>query len=255
MRLKNNYRKLVISISVILLVVLGTVSYAWFVLINRTDSFIVTAAKVDVSYDIILDGSSLDPDFFVFNSGSSVTKSGVYFIDVSDIEADNFVTNLRINIIVNSTVDTYLRVSIIDAVTLATLDFEGNYGEVSIVDQPVNYSFARHWDVNGTLYDDLYDAEVALGGITSNDIVTRFDEWYDNHLNDGYYYYPAKIEREMTSEPLLISFIEEYDGLEFDTKSVGYSLQLAILVEGIQAGNNAPVINWQMATPPWGGTW
>ncbi|PKK97554.1 MAG: hypothetical protein CVV58_00650 [Tenericutes bacterium HGW-Tenericutes-3] len=255
MKRLNNYRLLVISISLVLIVILGTVSYAWFVLINRTDSFIVTAAKVDVSYRIYLDGTGTDVDFFVINDGVSTDKIGVYLIDVSDVDAENFITNLRIDIRVNSTVDTYLRVKVIDALTLSTIDFEGNHGEVSIVDQPINYPFSAHWDVNGVLYDDLHDAEVALGGITSNDEVTKIPEWYDNYLNDGYYYYPQKIEREMSSVQLTIPFIEEFDGDIFKTKSVGYSLQLAILVEGIQADNNAPVLNWQIATPPWGGSW
>ncbi len=59
----------------------------------------------------------------------------------------------------------------------------------------------------------------------------------------------------MNSVQLTLPFIEEYDGLTFKTKSVGYSLQLAILVEAIQAGNNAPVYNWLLPTPPWGGVW
>jgi hypothetical protein len=54
-----------------------------------------------------------------------VTKSGVFFIDVADVDAQDYITNLRIDIRINSTVDTYLRVSIIDSLTLATIDFEG----------------------------------------------------------------------------------------------------------------------------------
>ncbi len=246
---------MVISISMIIIVIIGTVSYAWFVLINRTDSFIVTAAKVDVDYAIYLDGQIVDVEYFVIPNSISGTKTGVYLINVSNVEAANFITNLRIDIYVNSTVDTYLRVKVIDALSLGTIDYEGNQGEVSIVDQPINYQFSRHWDVNGILYNDLYDAEVALGGITSSDVVTKIDEWYDNYLNDGYFYYPQRIEREMSSIQLTIPFIEEFDGDIFKTKSVGYSLQLAIIVEGIQADNNAPIINWGLPSPPWGGTW
>jgi len=255
MRRLNSYRLMVISISMIIIVIIGTVSYAWFVLINRTDSFIVTAAKVDVDYAIYLDGQIVDVEYFVIPNSISGTKTGVYLINVSNVEAANFITNLRIDIYVNSTVDTYLRVKVIDALSLGTIDYEGNQGEVSIVDQPINYQFSRHWDVNGILYNDLYDAEVALGGITSSDVVTKIDEWYDNYLNDGYFYYPQRIEREMSSIQLTIPFIEEFDGDIFKTKSVGYSLQLAIIVEGIQADNNAPIINWGLPSPPWGGTW
>ncbi|MBU1093099.1 MAG: hypothetical protein KKH01_01410 [Firmicutes bacterium] len=255
MKRLNSYRLMVISISMIIVVILGTITYAWFVLINRTDSFIVTAAKVDVDYNIYLYGQATELDYFVVPGTPAGVKTGVYLINVSDIEAANFITNLRVDIRVNSTIDTYLRVRIIDALTLGTIDYEGNQGEVAIVDQPINYQFSRHWDVNGTLYDDLYDAEVALGGITSNDTVTKIDEWYDNYLMDGCYYYPQKIERTTSSIQLTIPFIEEFDGDIFKTKSVGYSLQFAIVVEGIQANNDAPIINWQLPTPPWGGSW
>ena len=84
------------------------------------------------------------------------------------------------------------------------------------------------------MYQDLLDAEIALGGITSSDVVTKIDHWFDNKLNDGFYYYPQKIEREMDSTQLSISFVEEYDGDEFKTKSFGYTLQFAILVDAIQ---------------------
>ncbi len=256
MHLTRKYKYIIIAISFLLFSVLGTLTYTWFVLVNRTESFIATAAKVDVSYEIYLDGIMLEPEDFSINTGSSVmTKTGVFSIDVTDFEADDYIDNLRINIKVNSTVDTYLRVSIIDALTLRTVDFEGNKGEVSIVDQPINYAFSREWDVNGTLYQDLLDAEIALGGITSSDVVTKIDHWFDNKLNDGFYYYPQKIEREMDSTQLSISFVEEYDGDEFKTKSFGYTLQFAILVDAIQAGNMAPTYNWGLPNPPWGGSW
>lgn len=255
MRLTKKYRYMVISISLSILLILATVSYAWIVLINKTDSFIVTAAQVDVSYAIYIDGSYTEPDFFTYNPNNPNSKIGVFRINVSDTEANDYINNLRIDIRVNSTVDTYLRVKLIDALTLATLDFDGNYGEVSIVDQPINYAFNRYWIVNDLFYENLIDAEIALGGITSNDDVEPFDYWYDNRLWDEYYYYPEKIEREMTSGQLTIPFIEAYDGDEFKTKSIGYSLQIAILVEGIQAGNDAPIINWGLDTPPWGGEW
>ncbi len=254
-RLATGYQVLVLVIAMLLLAVLGTLTYAWIVLVNRTDSFIATAAKVDVEYEIDLAGTEVDLDFYMVSSGYTMVKSGVFFINVTTPEAINYIENLRINLVITSTVDTYVRVSIIDALTLATIDFEGNRGEVSIVDQPIPYAFNRTWLVNDVFYDDLYDAEVALGGITANDTVVRNLIWYDNRLNDGYYYYPEKIERTTQSNPLTIPLIEEYDGFSFTTKSFGYSLQFAILVEAIQAGNNAPVVNWGLPTPPWGGSW
>jgi hypothetical protein len=255
LKMTRQYQILILTVSFLLLSIVGVVTYAWIVLINRTDSFIATAAKVKADYVIELEGVAANPEFFVVTDTYTMIKSGVFRINVTDINADDYIENLRITIKVNSTVDTYIRVSIIDALTLATIDFSGNRGEVSIVDQPINYSFSRKWDVNGVIYEDLYDAEVALGGITANDTVIRLDDWFDNRLNDGYYYYPKKIERSTFSSELSIPFIEAYDGLEFKVKPFGYTLQIAIIVEAIQAGHNAPLYNWGLLTPPWGGTW
>jgi hypothetical protein len=230
-------------------------SFAWIVLINKTDSFVATAANVDVDYDIYLNGITYQPEFHLLYEGSSVIKSGVYSISVTDTEAINYIENLRVDIRVNSTVDTYVRVRVIDSLTLSTIDFQGNRGEVAIVDKPINYAFAKHFYVNDVYYDDLYEAEIALGGITSNDVVVPVEEWFDHKLEDGYYYYPMLIEREMNSTQLTLSFIEEFDGDSFEAKSVGYNLQFAIIVEAIQSANNAPIINWQLPTPPWGGVW
>lgn len=247
---------LIILITTILFVMLGSITYAWFILINRTESFIITAAKIDVTYNIDLEGSMQELNLFEFNNGvTTVTKPGIYLISVSDIHADDFITNLRIDIKVNSTVDTYIRVKIIDSLTLATLDFEGNHGEVAIVEQPINYAISKHWNVNGVLYDDLQTAADALGGITAEDEVSIIQDWHDNTLVDGFYYYPHLIERTIDSPQLTISFIEEFDGDTFKTKSIGYSLQFAIVVEAVQAGNNAPILNWKLDVPPWGGAW
>ncbi|MBE0700369.1 MAG: hypothetical protein IH571_01655 [Acholeplasmataceae bacterium] len=255
MKSSKRYYFAVVAMIYVMFIVLGTVSYAWFVLINRTDSFIVTASKVDISYHAYLEGIYDQIDYFEFDSGTTTTKIGVYRINVSDIDADDYITNFRLNILVNSTIDSFIRVRIVDSLTLATIDFQGVRGEVAIVDQPIDYAFSRHWDVNGILYDDLADAEAALGGITSTDVVTKIDDWYDNRLEDGYMYYPQKIERTTSSPQMVLSLIEEYDGLTFKAKSVGYSLQFAIIVESIQASHDAPIINWKLDMPPWGGSW
>jgi hypothetical protein len=246
---------MIVGASFLLLMILGSLLYSWFVLINRTDSFIATAAKVDADFMIYINGSYEEPDWYTFIDGQSVVKSGVYRINVSDINADDFITNLRVDIKVKSTVNTYVRVAIIDSLTLATIDFQGNRGEVAIVDQPINYAISRHWLVNDILYYDIHDAEIALGGISANDVVVMLPQWYNNTLSDGFYYYPQLIECDMDTGTQTISFIEEYDGAIFRAKSVGYSLQFAIIVEAIQAGHHAPIHNWGLLTPPWGGEW
>lgn len=251
----KNYRTLVLAVSFLLLLGISSLSYAWFVLINRTDSFVATAAKVDVEYAIDLAGTPIELSYFTINSGYVMVKTGVFRINTTDPDAANYLANLRINIVVKSTVDTYIRVSIIDSPVLLTQNFEGELGEVAIVDQPTPYAFDRTWLVNDVFYQNLSDAEIALGGITASDTVLRQYSWFDNRLNDGYHYYPHRILRNTQSTPLVIPFIEAYDGFQLTPKSFGYSLQFAIIVEAIQANHQAPMINWGLPTPPWGGEW
>ncbi|MDX9692045.1 MAG: hypothetical protein RBT45_06255 [Acholeplasmataceae bacterium] len=253
--MRRKYRLLVMSITSLILILFGSFSFAWIVLINRTDSFIMTAANVQVDYHAYLNSIYIEPGPRLLYEGSTVVKSGIYHINVSDTNADDYITNLRVDIRVNSTVDTYIRVAIVDSLILSTIDYEGNRGEVAIVDKPINYAIDRYYMVNGVYYEDLIDAEIALGGITSNDEVIPGTKWFNNSLEDGYYYYSELIERDMSSTQLTIPFIEAFDGDEFDAKSVGYHLQFSIIVEAIQAGNNAPVYNWGLLTPPWGGSW
>jgi hypothetical protein len=215
----------------------------------------MTAANVEVDYHAYLNSIYIEPGPRLLYENSSVVKSGVYHINVSDTSAEDYITNLRVDIRVNSTVNTYIRVAIVDSLILSTIDYEGNRGEVAIVDKPINYAIDRFFMVNDVYYENLIDAEIALGGITSNDVVVPGTKWFNNTLEDGYYYYSELIERDMMSTQLTIPFIEAFDGDEFDTKSVGYHLQFSIIVEAIQAGNNAPVYNWGLLTPPWGGSW
>lgn len=249
--LTRKYRLMVMATLMVLTLSIAAVSYAWFVLINRTDSFTATAAKIDVSYEIYLDGQSIKPSFYVIQSEQSTIKSGVYSINVSDLTADNYIERLRIDILVKSTVDTYLRVAIVDSLTLATLDFQGNRGEVAIVDQPINYATSRSWLVNGVFFSSILEAEAALGELTSEDEVIMVPHWFDYSKTDGYYYYPEKIVRTPQMTTLTIPFIEAYDGMVFRAKPLGYQLQFAILVEAIQANHYAPIYNWRMAQPPW----
>lgn len=253
--MRRRYRLIAMSITSLLLILFGSFSFAWIVLINRTDSFIMTAANVQVDYHAYLNTIFIEPDLQVLHENSSVVKSGVYHINVSDANADDYIANLRVDIRINSTVDTYIRVAIVDSLILSTIDYEGNRGEVAIVDQPINYAIDRFFMVNDVYYENLIDAEIALGGITSNDVVEPGSLWFNNKLEDGYYYYMNLIERDMQSTQLTIPFIEAFDGDEFNTKSVGYQLQFSIIVEAIQAGNDAPIYNWGLLTPPWGGSW
>jgi len=242
---------MVLSTILILTFSVAAVSYAWFVLINRTDSFVATAAKIDVSYEIYLDGQLITPSFYVIQSNQSTIKSGVYQINVSDMNAANYIENLRIDIVVKSTVDTYLRVALIDSLTLATLDFQGNRGEVAIVDQPINYATARSWLINDMFFDNIAQAEAQFGELTSDDDIIMLPQWFNHSFFDGYYYYPEKIIRTPQMAPLTIPFIEAYDGSVFRAKPLGYQLQFAIIVEGIQANHHAPIYNWRLNNPPW----
>jgi hypothetical protein len=55
--------------------------------------------------------------------------------------------------------------------------------------------------------------------------------------------------------PQVIPLVDSYYvGQSFDTRSPGYSLQMAFAIEAVQA-EGGPENVWDQSTPPWGGSW
>lgn len=153
------------------------------------------------------------------------SKPGSYYINITSNTADYFIEDLRVDIIIKSNIDTYFRVKIYEQLTFIYTNSSNETVEMTIP----------------------YETEVELN--------YDFTNWYDNRIFDNYLYYKDKVKRVNETTDLIIPLIDSYFlDQNFDTRSPGYSLQMAFSVEAVQA-LNGPQNNWGFENPPWGGNW
>ena len=201
------------------------VSLAWF-----TDQEEVTYTAemgfVDVEIDVFFDdglGGRIEASEVVISP--TVSKKGVFKVNITSNTADYFVEDLRVNLIVSSNIDTYFRVQIYEQLTFIYTNSSNELIEMAVP----------------------YETAVQLNYDLTN--------WYDNRIFDNYLYYKNTVIRESELTPLIIPLIDSYfPGQNFDTRSPGYSLQMAFSVEAVQA-IGGPQNNWGFPNPPWGGSW
>jgi len=162
-----------------------------------------------------------------------LTKSGVYYIDIVSDGNTYYFGDFRMYLNVYSNVDTYIRVKIYEQLTLTYTDYQGQVTELSILFDgymPFDYDFDP----------DPLDTNNAF--------------WDDNRLDDNYIYYKSTAQRIDSSNPTQIPLISTFDEELFSTYNAGYSLQIAFSVEAVQS-DGGPENVWELATPPWGGSW
>lgn len=154
---------------------------------------------------------------------TTIYKPGVYVINVINISQDFFFSNLRANVIVNSTVDTYFRIKIIEELTMKYV-------------------------TSNT------ETELAIPLDDFLPFVYETANWhFASRFSDDYIYYKLPVKGNGVNDPLSIPLISS-SSESFIPYSIGYSLQLSFVIEAIQA-QGGPQENWGLATPPWGGSW
>lgn len=157
----------------------------------------------------------------------NVTKPGVYFVNIVSSGNDFFFEDFRLVIDVYSNIDTYMRVTVYEQLTLIYTDYQGNITELTILFDgymPFNYN-------------------------------TDTSAWYDNRINDSYLYYKAPVQRVDETTPLNIDVIMPFTPMgDFNTYAPGYSLQIAFSIEAVQS-DQGPEEVWNLPTTPWGTNW
>ncbi|MDD3192051.1 MAG: hypothetical protein PHP41_04805 [Bacilli bacterium] len=151
-------------------------------------------------------------------------KDGVYLVNISNNTSDAYIENLRIHISIYSNVDTYIRVKVIEqkAITYTTSTGKTEISKLMEEPTPLNYE-------------------------TTN--------WEDRRAVDGYFYYKVKKQRVSAMTPDTVILLDSYFPDQFyASEPSNYSLQIAVIVEAVQA-IGGPQANWGMENPPWGGTW
>lgn len=226
--MSGSVRKLIFAALSLILVLVTTiligVSFAWF-----TDQEDITyqgemgfvEADIDVYFDDGLGGRIEAEEVEI---SEFISKTGVYRINITDQSTDFFIEDLRIDVIVRSNIDTYLRIKIYEQLTFI-YDNDGETNELAVY------------------YEEGVDLNYNL------------TSWYDNRIFDNYLYYENIVKRIDETTPQVITLVGSYyQGQSFDTRSPGYSLQMAFAIEAVQA-EGGPENVWDQATPPWGGNW
>lgn len=225
--IKKNY--FVYSIAILLIVISAFVfiSYAWFTQ-QENVYFDSQIGIVDVDINVYFEDDILGQvpaQEVVIDETNNITKPGVYYVNITSNNSDYFVEDLRINIDVNSSVDTYFRITIFEQLTFIYTDIYGTTNELSV----------------------LYEETLELN--------YNFIDWYDNRTFDNYLYYKNPVKRVNETTPTTIYLVDSYFANEnFETKGPGYSLQLAFSIEAVQSVGG-PENVWGLDTPPWGGLW
>lgn len=162
----------------------------------------------------------------VVDEALNITKDGVYYINVTNPNSIQYIENFRIKFNIKSNVDTYLRIKVIENLTLISENIEGVRTEIPITDEPTIFNYdAINWSINE---DDIFD---------------------------DYYYYKTPVKRIDETTDLVVPFISSYfSGINYNPLTGNYFIQIAIRVEAVQA-LNGPQIRWGLETPPWGGEW
>ncbi len=236
-------KKRLLLMSVLLAVsfmMVTSVTFAWFV--NReTLDFQATAGFVDVeliAYYVdeeglpITDneGNIVEAEEVEIEPG--VNKPGVYAINIVSSDYDNYFRNFRVAILIHSNVDTYVRIHVIEQLTVTY---------VNAADVPVELSILKD-------YDMAFNYNEA--------------DWYDRREEDGYIYLMDEGRRISETEALFIPLIDTWPRMTpsepgerlYGDYPPGYSLQVGFEIDAVQA-SGGPANNWDIASPPWGGTW
>lgn len=177
------------------------------------------------------DGVKYDPTYYKVNLGSSeVVKNGVIKVNISNREDIYFAENFRVDIKVNSDVDTYFRVATYEQLTLVyqTGDIMRELAVVQDGYTDFNYNFYSETNQEGM--------------------------FFDNRDKDGFIYCMQKVKK-VNDEVSEISLIKEYySDKVFGTRDERYFLQIGFIIEAVQYYEGAQR-NWNLERTPWDTEW
>lgn len=232
--MKSKIRIALCVISLVCCIMIISFSVAYLTSLTESEvKYTVGDVNVDLQIYFVSDnGATIDYDEYyyecVYPTRDSNKKMGVFKVDISDEDAANFADKLRVDLVVKSNVDTYVRIAPYEQLTL-TYQLNDKTKEIAVVQEEstkFNYQFA--------------------------DTATSF---YDNRDKDGYIYFRSAVKKADGQDETVYPLIDEFEeGQTFGKSDKSYSLQIGFIVESVQA-LEGPEKNWGMSSAPWGGDW
>lgn len=220
--MKSKIRIALCVISLVCCIMIISFSVAY--LTSLTESEVkYTVGTVDVDLEIYFvddagnplatedeDGNPINTFNYVceYADGNNAIKSGVIKVNISDNDALNFAEKLRVDLVVKSNVDTYVRIAPYEQLTLTYTVGEVTR-EVAVVQEEstkFNYQFA--------------------------DTATSF---YDNRDKDGYIYFRSAVKKTEGQDRVVYPLISAFTTAgTFEKSDQIYSLQIGFIVESVQ---------------------
>ena len=212
--MEKSYKTILIVLSTLLVLTTSIFTYAYLTQkSDKEDEIPIGLVKVN-SHIYFENGSDKTPPQQV-ETITNHYKENVYHVNISNLNSLYHINKLRIDFNVESSIETYFRVKILDTLTLTRPKSDGTIEELAITsNEPVNYNIASNW----------------------------------YYHNDDWYYYQNKVIKNDNTIPFII------EGLEYDLMQPQYNIQFAIVVEAVQS-HLGPNNNWHLETKPWGGEW
>lgn len=164
-----------------------------------------------------------DPEYV--GTIDTFTKTGIYKLNISSTSSPYHINKFRIDFDIQSNINTYFRVRIIDTLTIVYTKADDTKVEISIPStSQISFNIATN-------------------------------HWYYDQTSDWYYYKSVVVGPDMTAEPVvpvIINFIEAplTSDLIYPLYSNDFFIQLAIQVEAVQAVRG-PKENWYLTSRPW----
>lgn len=230
--MKSKIRIALCVISLVCCIMIISFSVAYLTSLTESEvKYTVGDVNVDLQIYFVSDnGETIDYNEYYYEcvdpNGDSNKKMGVFKVDISDEDAKNFADKLRVDLVVKSNVDTYVRIAPYEQLTL-TYQLNDITKEIAVVQEEstkFNYQFTD----------------------------TSF---YDNRDKDGYIYFRSPVKKDEGQAETVYPLIDEFEeGQTFGKSDKSYSLQIGFIVESVQA-LEGPEKNWGMSSAPWGGDW
>lgn len=216
------------SISMLILTLITTILVA-FLLDRIIKENIVTVGEVKVGYDIYFtkNDQQFEASEVFIDPNTGLKKSGVYFVNMDTPTSNSYITNLTVDILVDSSVDTYIRVKVHEQLTLKVENYLGEITELSIISPPTEFNTFSNEEIS----------------------------WYYDE-NSNYYYCTSPVKGIKENDEYLTNRIRFIIPLEtgYSPRPLNYSLQVGIEIDAVQY-KGGPQNNWNLSVPPWGGNW
>ncbi|MFA7076289.1 MAG: hypothetical protein WC152_06425 [Candidatus Izemoplasmatales bacterium] len=159
----NTKRQYIYSLVLLILAISSFifVTYAWYTTkFAQTLDYDPDMGYVDVDIRVYFDdGSSTGLDASEVQISPTQTKPGVYYVNIDNEASDQYIENLRVSILTESNIHSYIRVKILKQLTLTYTDYLGDVTELSVyMSDDVLKDFRLYYDLENWYIDSTTKA-------------------------------------------------------------------------------------------------